>query len=251
VKKIFASLSFLIAFYSPSSFAQKISIVTEDIPVYSFYDEKLQAASGLTVEIVSEVMKRAKLDYRINIYPWARAYKIAQEMPNTAIFALVRKEEREKHFKWVGVIYDNDAYLYKLKSRTDLKAKNMTELHGYTIGVVRDGAAADVFLKEGLHIDAAPASVNNVHKLLLQRIDAMMGEELSLNYLLQKNNIDPGLIEKMFRVDKLSGQLYLAFSLQTSDTIVDACKTALASMMQDGSFQRITQKWRSKQISSQ
>lgn len=241
----------MILFISPSSFAQKISIVTEDIPVYSYYDEKQQAVRGLTVDIVAEVMKRAKLDYRINIYPWARAYKITQEMPNTAIFALVRKEEREKQFKWVGVIYENDAYLYKLKGRADVKAKNMAELHTYTIGVVRDGAAADVFFKEGIRIDAAPASINNVHKLLLHRIDAMMGEELSLNYLLQKNNIDPGLLEKMFRVDKLSGQLYLAFSLQTPDEVVDACKTALAGMMQDGSFQRIKQKWRTRQIGPQ
>lgn len=236
---------------TPLSFAQKIHIVTEEIPVYSFYDEKLQTVSGLTVEIVAEVMRRAKLDYKISIYPWARAYKIAQEMPNTAIFALVRKEEREKHFKWVGAIYDNDAYLYKLRSRNDIQAKNMTELRPYIVGVVRDGAAADVFLKEGIRVDAAPASVNNVHKLLLRRIDAMMGEELSLNYMLQKNNIDPSMLEKLFRVDKLSGQLYLAFSLQTSDTVVDACKMALNSMMQDGSFQRITQKWRGRQIGPQ
>lgn len=247
MKKFFA-LACLLLGLSPTAFAQKINIVTEEIPVYSYYDEKQQAVTGLTVEIVSEIMRRAKLDYKIDIYPWARAYKIAQETPNTAIFALVRKEEREKHFKWVGAIYDNDAFLYKLKSRTDVQAKNMAELRPYTVGVVRDGAAADVFLKEGIRVDAAPASINNVHKLMLHRIDAMMGEELSLNHMLQKNSIDPGLLEKLFRVDKLSGQLYLAFSIRTSDATVDACRTALASMMQDGSFQRINQKWRTRQI---
>ena len=44
----------------------------------------------------------------------------------------------------------------------------------------------------------------------------------------------------------MSGGLYLAFSLNTADDIVDKCSVALNAMVKDGTFNKITAKWLAK-----
>jgi len=51
-------------------------------------------------------------------------------------------------------------------------------------------------------------------------------------------------MEPLFKLDELSSELQLAFSLQTPNDTVEKCRQALAGMVRDGTFQRITQKWR-------
>ena len=45
----------------------------------------------------------------VQVYPWARAYKMALERKNTFIFSIVRTPEREDKFIWVRAL-GNDAF---------------------------------------------------------------------------------------------------------------------------------------------
>ena len=72
-------------------------------------------------EVVEEILKRIKINYKLGIYPWARAYQVAQDAPNVLIYSTGRNDQRENLFKWVGVIAPFDVYLYRLKSRPDIK----------------------------------------------------------------------------------------------------------------------------------
>ena len=68
-----------------ASFAQKITVVTEEYPPYNFLDSDKKIFK-MSTEVVEEVLKRAKLDYQLAIYPWASAYKIAQDTHNVIIY---------------------------------------------------------------------------------------------------------------------------------------------------------------------
>lgn len=245
--KLFSFLlaGFLVCFV-PRAFAQEITVVTEDIAPFIFFDKKEQRVSGSATEMVVEILKRAKLTHRIEIYPWARSYMLAQRAPNVAIYSMTRTPEREKMFKWVGAVEQRDPYLFRLKSRPEINAKTFADLKPFFIGGIRDDATALYLAKEGLHIDYSSNDAQNLRKLMLKRIDALVIDDQAINYVANVEKIDSTEIERFFKLDELSGPLFLAFSLSTPDDIVMRCKSALMAMVQDGTYQQITQKWNKK-----
>lgn len=228
-----------------TAYAQKITVVTEEMAPYNFIDEKGHIA-GLATELVQEVFKRANIEYQINVYPWSRAYRMAQGSPNMAIYSMGRNEERESLFKWVGVVATREVFIYKLKSRPDIKANRLEDLKQYKLGGIRDGLRTMYLRREGLAVEESTDDSSNIKKLQAHRIDAFPIDDANLAYLSPKNGLDLDTMERLIKLEKMSGDLYLAFSLQTADDIVEKCRFALDSMVKDGTFNRITSWWLTK-----
>ena len=56
--------------------AQTLQAVTEDAPPYTYIEHGKVA--GPATEVVQQTLQRAGLnDYRLHLYPWARAYDLA------------------------------------------------------------------------------------------------------------------------------------------------------------------------------
>ena len=231
---------------SSSVVAEKITVVTEENPPYNFRGKGDDSITGLGTEVVKEVLKRAKLEYDITLYPWARAYRMAQDNENVAIYSIGRNEQRENLFKWVGYVGRWDVYVYKLKSRTDVTANSIEDLRRYTIGSIRDGFRTQYLQKEGLKTDLASDDVHNLKKLEAGRIDVMPADELALVFLSEKAGVDFNSLEKVIKLDKLTGGLHMAFGLKTPDETVEKCRVALESMVKDGTFDAITARWRAR-----
>mgnify|MGYP000378818409 CR=1 FL=1 len=243
-KHLLTSFAILLASTS-SVWAEKVLVVTEEFAPYNFTDETGNI-TGLSTEIVREVLKRAKLDHAIESQPWARAYRTAQDNSNVAIYSIGRNEEREKLFQWVGVVATWDMYLYKLKSRTDVQASKVADLKSYILGGVRDDVRTMYLLKEGFAVDIVTDDINNIKKLQIGRIDAFATDEMALMALAKKAGVDFNSMEKLLKLDKLSTGLSMAFSLKTPEETVEKCRVALESMKKDGSFNKIAAKWRRK-----
>jgi len=231
----------------PSALAEKISVVTEEMAPYNFVDEKDKTVAGLSTELVHEVLRRAKIDYQIDVYPWARSYRMAKEDPNVAIYSIGRNEERENLFKWVGILVNREVFVYKLKGRPEIKASTVAELKPYKLGGIRDGIRTMYLKKEGLTVDESTDDASNIKKLQSRRIDAFPIDEPNLVYLSERNGVDFDSMERLLKLEKMSGGLYMAFSLKTPDETVDKCRAALDSMVKDGVFNKITAKWLKKQ----
>jgi polar amino acid transport system substrate-binding protein len=223
-------------------FAQTIAVVTEEYPPYNFLgnDKKI---SGMSTEVVEEVLKRAKFDYHLNIYPWARAYKMAQEAPNVLIYSIGRSKKRESLFKWVDVIAPYDVYLYRLKSRPEIIVTTLDDVKKFNIGAVRDDIRAQYLEKLGVKPDLTNSDSFNSKKLAVNRIDMFPIDEAALIALYKREGVDPDMVVKVFKLEDLSTGLYMAFSHETSDDIVHRCKVALAEMKKDGTFERIRLKY--------
>lgn len=225
-----------------SSFAQKITVVTEEYPPYNFLDSN-KKISGLATDVVEAVLQRAKLDYQLGIYPWARAYKMAQDTSNVLIYSIGRSEKREALFKWVDVIAPYDVYLYRLSSRTEITVTKLEDLKNFKIGAVRDDIRAQYLEKLGLKLDLTTADSFNSKKLAVNRIDMFPIDEAALIALYKREGVDPGTVVKVFKLDDLSSGLYMAFSQQTSDEVVNKCKVTLAEIKKDGTFEKIRLKY--------
>ncbi len=228
---------------TPSALAEKISVVTEEMAPYNFVNEKDKTVAGLSTELVQEVLRRARIDYQIDVYPWARSYRMAKEDPNVAIYSMGRNEERENLFKWVGVLVNREVFVYKLKGRPEIKASTVAELKPYKLGGIRDGIRTMYLKKEGLTVDESTDDASNIKKLQSRRIDAFPIDEPNLVYLSERNGVDFDSMERLLKLEKMSGGLYMAFSLKTPDETVDKCRAALDSMVKDGVFNKITANW--------
>jgi len=243
MKKIVAVVLVVLMWGASVAHGEPIVVVTEEYAPYNFTDAS-GAISGLSTEVVREVFKRAGLDYRIDSVPWARAYRKAQNEPNIAIYTIARSAERESLFKWVGVIADWEVYLYKLKSRTQLKATKLDDLRTFVLGGVRDDVRAAYLLGQGFAVDLVTDDVSNIKKLQLGRIDAFPTDEVALLELAKTTAIDFASMERLLKLESVSSDLSLAFSLNTPDDTVNRCRAALERMKADGTFKKIQTKWR-------
>lgn len=232
----------LAIFLAASAGSQTLTVVTEEYPPYNYQgsDKKI---TGMATEVVTEILKRTKINYKLGIYPWARAYQVAQDAPNVLIYSIGRNDQRENLFKWVGVIAPYDVYLYRLKSRPEVKVDQMTDVKRYRIGAVRDDVRAQYLEKAGVPLDLVIEDSANAKKLASQRIDLFPIDELALVALYKREGLDPASVVKVFKLEALSAGLYMAFSKQTPDEMVRKCKAALAEIKRDGTFDRIRDKY--------
>jgi len=150
-------------------------------------------------------------------------------------------------FKWVGILVNREVFVYKLKGRPEIKASTVAELKPYKLGGIRDGIRTMYLKKEGLTVDESTDDASNIKKLQSRRIDAFPIDEPNLVYLSERNGVDFDSMERLLKLEKMSGGLYMAFSLKTPDETVDKCRAALDSMVKDGVFNKITAKWLKKQ----
>ncbi|MES2951004.1 MAG: transporter substrate-binding domain-containing protein [Pseudomonadota bacterium] len=222
--------------------AQTVTVVTEEYPPYNFQDND-KKISGMATEVVQEVLKRSKIHYQLGIYPWARAYQMAQDAPNILIYSIGRNDKRESLFKWVDIIAPYDVYLYRLKSRPEIKVTQVADIAHFKIGAVRDDVRAQYLEKAGLPLDLVIEDSANTKKLATQRIDMFPIDELAQVALYKREGLDPASVVKVYKLEALSAGLYMAFSKQTPDALVAKCKAALAEIKRDGTFEKIRVKY--------
>lgn len=225
--------------------AQKIKVVTEEYPPYNYTENA--KLTGMSTEIVQLVLKEAGIQHEsIQSLPWARAYDMALTQPNILIFSIGRSQERESKFKWVGVIAPYDVYLFKLKENTALKINSLDDVKTHKTGAVRDDVRAQYLKTKGIPesaMDIVSTDSLNIRKLFEKRIDMFPIDELAASFLAKQEKLDFTKIEKVFFLKDLSAGLYMAFSKNTPDEIVNKCKATLEKIKADGRFDKIKTKY--------
>ena len=222
---------------------QTIQVVTEEYPPFNYSENG--NVLGFCTDVVKEVLKRANIDHSINSFPWSKSYQLAQSQPNVLIYSIGRNVEREPLFKWVDVIARTEVYFYKLKSRVDVKIKKFDDVKKYKIGAVRDDFRAQWLLKQGLkdQLNLVPDDRQNMRNLFARKIDIFpIGEFVAYHIAHQEGQAFNNL-EKTMYVKDMSADLYMAFSKQTPDVVVEKCKKALFEIRKDGTYEKIKSKY--------
>lgn len=215
--------------------AEPLTVVTEEFAPYNYTENgKL---TGYSVKIVEELLHRADYTYTINSYPWARAYKMAQQLPNVLIFTMARTPEREAEFYWIGELADRKLYFYKLKSRGDLVVNKLDDVKRYKVGVNLGDAAEKLLLQEGFkvgeNIDESPKEMSSLNKLLANRVDFITGNDQAMDYLVRTSTTPNVQLERSLMLIN-QGKYYIAMSKQTSPKLVKELQNAYAEMVKEG-----------------
>ena len=216
-------------------------ILTEEDPPYSFTGDDGEPA-GFAVEVTSEIMKRIGSTDKINVVPWARAYKLIQEKKDVVVFSMSRTAEREDLFQWVGPIVEND-WVFIVKKDSKLKINNLEEAKKVNaIGSVREYAWTKYLEGKGFtNIEAIDDRKQNVLKLNADLIDKFLNFDSSYRKEIEENGLNPDDYKILYRF--YSVQMYIAHSKNTDPAIVNKWQKAFEQMIADGSFKRIHKRW--------
>jgi len=242
--KTLLSLILAIGLASPA-IAQTIEVVTEQYPPYNYTEGG--KIIGASTEVVEEVLKRAGITYTLTSYPWTRAYKMAMEKANVLIYSIGRNEKREKLFKWVDIIASYNIYLFKLKSRGDITLNSIEDAKKFKLGGVRDDVRTQYLEKQGFaagkEIDLVKNDELNIKKLKAGKIDLFPIDENGMAYLAKQSGFSMDDFDKALYIEELSAGLYMAFSTNTDDSVVNKCKEELKKLKDDGTHAKIQSKY--------
>ena len=190
---------------------------------------------GIATDKVREAMRRAGVDYSIELLPWKRAYLAAQQRSDACVYSTSRTPEREGLFKWVG---PTDVGEWVMMGRADskLKLRSLEDARGLRIGTY-NGDARDAYLRtRGFRVDAANEDLANAGKLLLDRIDLWAASLRSGSTILARYGYDKKIVPLL--VFKRT-EVYLACNPGVPDAVVARLNAAFGAMARDGTARRI------------
>lgn len=223
----------LLALTCSASMAQSIKVVTENT-AYSYQQDG--RVVGSATEVVEATLRRAGLnEFQIAVYPWARAYDIAQQEPNVLIYLIARTAEREAMFKWVGEVTRIDYHFYKLRERSDIVVSDLQAAKNYTMGVLRDDVRQRYLEAQGFtKLVVSAQNMDNIRKLLNRQVELVPMSERNVVRLAEEAGVDFSTLERVFTLEALSSGLFMAYSLSTDDAVVTRTRAALDSLRAEG-----------------
>lgn len=221
----------------PLASAETIRAVTED-SLYAFIEDG--EVTGPATAVVKATLQKAELEYRLALYPWARAYDLALQQPNVLIYLIARTPERENAFKWAAKVVDYNAHLYKLKAREDVQVQSLEDAKRYLIGVVRDDMRQQYLQNRGFtKLSVAARNSDNMRRLFNRQIELLPLTEGDARRLSRETGNDFGALEQAMQLSELSIGLYLAYSINTDDAIVERTRSAFEQLRASGEIERL------------
>ena len=237
-KLIMTTLSMLLlAALAP---AQTRKVVAAADPYPPFVDPN-HPKQGLSLVVAREAFKTQGYELEMKFMPWARAEAgvVAGEfdiLPDAWM-----TDARRKVQVYSAPYAENSVKFIKRKG-DPFEYNGLASLNGKTVGVVRDYNYGDAFASaSGFKREPVDAVLTNIDKLLLNRIDLTLEDEIVASSLMSRK--DPALPGKVeFTRNALSSnKLYITCGLSNPrhQELIDAFNKGLAAIRKDGSYARI------------
>ncbi len=235
-----------------------LRIVTEEYPPYN-YTEKGKF-TGLSTEVVQAVLSELDMDAGFEVNEWEDSYQIALSEPHVLIFSIGRNQERESLFKWVGEITPNDSiHFFALRSRVDrnqIRVKDLETAKDYRIGTTKNDFREQYLVSKGFevgeHLVRGELVHNNIRNLFWGRVDLVALPKMAGFTLAKKLGYNPRELTTVLELSEIPpGANYMAFSRDTPDEMVEAFRTALDKVKQEGIYDKIIAKYRKEMLTAE
>lgn len=226
-------MKWLIALLSlVSAHAGALTLTTEEYPPYNFSTDGGKTITGSATDVMNEVIKRTGIKATNAIYPWQRAYKMAQDDKDTCVYSATRTEAREKLFKWVGPVAPDSWVLYA-KADSPITAKSLDDVKKYKIGGYQGDAKAAFLKDKGFTLDEAINEEQNLKKLDAGRIDLWAASSGVGPWMAKSLGVK---IKPVFTFQEV--QMYAACNLGMPDADIAKMNEAIKAIKADGSLDR-------------
>ncbi|OQY12572.1 MAG: hypothetical protein B6I31_02960 [Desulfobacteraceae bacterium 4572_19] len=211
--------------------ADEYTILTTQMPPY------VEKNSGLAIDIVKELFKKAELNIKIQTLPLKRALRMASIKKNTFAVPVQRSQERETEYKWVGPILITETALFSL-SNDDIKIDVFKDAFPYRILVARGSADEEYLRGFGIETDIGNNDGVNVNKLKRKRTRLWAADSIVASYYAKKEGVS---IKKQITI--ITTLRSLACNINTPDTVISMLNKTLNVMYSDGTIKKIFAKY--------
>lgn len=232
--------------------AGPLKIVADHSPPFQVaVGERL--VGGFSTELVKHLLERTHLAYTLEVFPWARAYKLALNQKNTVVISMVRCRDRAPLFKWVGPLYKGipDQYLWSLSHRENMTVTSLKGAQKYSVAVTRSKLSCLFLRKKGFEVsNTLFPVVNDIQALKMLyrgRVDLMAGSKKSV--LDAVESLNKGRyplsvqLKQVLLLPKIGHGVYMAFNREVDDSIVAGFQTELDRFKKDEGYERLCRKW--------
>ncbi len=228
-------------YLNTSDYPGTLQVYTEAYPPLTFINS-FGEISGFGSDVVYEIMDRNKVFARIKLSTWSNGYELALHNPNFCLFTMDRTEIRENLFQWVGPIGTNATFFYT-RAGSGITISSLADAMNLTaVGTVSSWYSDQVLRDLGftnLVSENEPGIMTK--KLMEGDIDAFVCSAITFPTILKDQGYEYDQVTESFTL--MSSDFYIAFSKNTSATIVNQWQSTLEAMQQDGTYDTIHQKW--------
>ncbi|MBN1198381.1 MAG: transporter substrate-binding domain-containing protein [Bacteroidales bacterium] len=228
-------------FLNTSDFPGSFQIYTENYPPLTFRDA-YGDITGFGTEVVREIMKKNGFYADITLTLWSIGYDLALINPNFCLFTMDRTEIRDTLFQWVGPLGTNTTYFYIQNGsgvviNTLDDAKNLT-----TVGTVSSWFSDQYLRSLGFsNLVSGSDPIEQTRKLMNGEIQAFVCTSITFPDILIEAGFGISQVTPAFAL--MSSDYYIAFSKNTSPSIVEDWQKALDELKNDGTYEEIYRRW--------
>ena len=240
MKRLCALFGWLMLVAFQPALSTELTVLTENLPPLNFL--KNRELVGSSVEIVKEIQERVGSEEEIQVYPWARAYKMALQDENVVLFGMTHTKERHDKFKWVGPLATKRDILVAKKG-SGIRISNLEDAKKVeSIGTLRDDTRERLLQSHGFtNLESVSDEQQNARKLALGRIDLWAYKKPGLKTVCELAGVDYNDVEEVYSLREID--VSIAFSRTTPDWIVQKWREAFNEMLADGTITQIHSRW--------
>lgn len=243
--KFLASLLLCVTLSVTASFATEIRLLTGIQPPTNYLDDRGKL-TGIAVDIIEELKKSLGVKAEIEVYPWARALKLAEDNPDIVLFTDAKTPERvAKGFHFIGPFVTRRHVIYS-RAEGSTKLKNLKDIAGENARVVgtRGDWRTQLLKRRGAAIQETPDQLASVRMLLAGRADYWLSSDVELPLMLKSAGAGPETVDEAALISEASS--YLLLSRGTKPAHVKAWQAAFKQLQSTGFLHRLAAKWSRK-----
>ena len=240
---MFRWLLVLLVVSFPLRAAEPLRVVTELSPPHQTLVNG--EVAGLSTILVQQILREAGLTAQIDIFPWARSYRLASSQPNTLIYNMARTAERESQFHWIGTVAAYQLGFVALAHRQDITIHSLQDARPYSIAIQRDDLSANFLLQNGFSVGTelvVAADIIESWQLLVHgKVDLVIDDPVALTEMAKLLAISVEQVRFVYAIPELAQHTWLAASLKTSPQLILQLQQAHAVVEKTTFYQQVMQ----------
>lgn len=200
--------------------------------------------TGFAAELMQDLINRADINGKIEVYPWARAYNIALSKPNVFIFTMVKTPERLEKFHWIDEYYVATDSFYALRSRDDIVINSIADAKKYITCIPRNDVGEQRLSKLGftdVQLKKVAVQSQCLGMLYRDRVDLNLFNELGIRSLASKYNFEREMFKRVYVVSE--AVMGVAASKGSDPVLIEAVKKSLKELKTEPLFEKRLEKW--------
>jgi polar amino acid transport system substrate-binding protein len=168
-----------------------VRVAGDPFPPWTIGSAGSKPTGGIAVEIVEELFRRLNLKTRVVIYPLKRGLQRIKEGDEDVVLMVSKSKEREEYMLFTHSIrYARFVFYYPAKLK-NFEWHEWKDLQPYMIGSVTGYNYGqewkDAVKKYNLKVEEVKTDNFNIDKVLLGRIDIILGDSENMQEIIQQN----------------------------------------------------------------